>query len=305
MAKLREWARRHQQDARGAARTILDQKWSSLSTWGAMGIALGLPIFLFSFVSQLANYEGQWQGQAKVSVYLIESATTDQANELVKATAAIPGVMVTSLIAREQALQEFAEKTGMVDLLNAFDDNPLPMIIEITPNRGDGMAVESLRQRLGGHPLVEDIIFDEAWMRRLEAMMETATRLIATLGVVMCIGVVLIISSILRLAIESRRVEIEVQKLIGASNAFVRRPFLYFGLLHGAGGALIAGLLVQGALAYLAAPIEVLAQSYRSGFALQGMPLTQLVELTVFGGGLGLVSAWIATGRHLRNVEPN
>ena len=119
-----------------------------------MGIALGLPIFLFSFVSQLANYEGQWQGQAKVSVYLIESATTDHANELVKATAAIPGVMATSLIAREEALQEFAEKTGMVDLLNAFDDNPLPMIIEITPNRGDGMAVESLDSDLGA-PLVE------------------------------------------------------------------------------------------------------------------------------------------------------
>jgi len=305
MTRLREWARRHQHDARGAARTILDQKWSSLSTWGAMGIALGLPIFLFSFLSQLADYEGEWQGQAKVSVYLIEAATAEQANQLVKDTANIPGVMAVNLIAREEALQEFAEKTGMVDLLNAFDDNPLPIIIEITPNRGDGMAVESVRQRLGGHPLVEDVIFDEAWMRRLEAMMETATRLIATLGIVMCIGVVLIISSILRLAIESRRVEIEVQKLIGATNAFVRRPFLYFGLLHGAGGALVAGILVQGALAYLAAPIEVLAQSYRSGFALQGMPLTQLVNLTLFGGVLGLMSAWVATGRHLKNVEPN
>ena len=305
MTRLREWARRHQQDARGAARTILDQKWSSLSIWGAMGIALGLPVFLFDFLSQLADYEGQWQGQAKVSVYLIETATVDQANQLVKDAAAFPGVMAINLMAREEALQEFAEKTSMVHLLNAFDDNPLPMIIEITPNRGDGMAVESMRQRLRGHPLVEDIIFDEAWMRRLEAMMETAIRLIATLGIVMCIGVVLIISSILRLVIESRRVEIEVQKLIGASNAFVRRPFLYFGLLHGAGGALIAGLLVQGALAYLAAPIEVLAQSYRSGFALQGMPLTQLAELTIFGGVLGLMSAWGATGRHLRNVEPN
>ena len=104
MTRLREWARRHQHDARGAARTILDQKWSSLSTWGAMGIALGLPIFLFSFLSQLADYEGEWQGQAKVSVYLIEAATAEQANLLVEDTANIPGVMMVNLIAREEAL---------------------------------------------------------------------------------------------------------------------------------------------------------------------------------------------------------
>jgi len=112
MTRLREWARRHQHDASGAARTILDQKWSSLSTWGAMGIALGLPIFLFSFLSQLADYEGEWQGQAKVSVYLIEAATAEQAKQLVKDTANIPGVIAVNLIAREEALQEFAEKNG-------------------------------------------------------------------------------------------------------------------------------------------------------------------------------------------------
>jgi len=301
---LKAWLQRHRFEAARSLASIWRQRWSSLSTWGAMGIALGLPVFLLSFLGQLAAYEGQWQGQASISVYLKASAKALEAGKLTVEMEAATGVVQARLISKEEALAEFAAKTGMADILNAFDENPLPIVIEVIPSQSGGLAAEAFRQQFAKHPLVDEIVFDEAWMRRLGAIMETATRLIQALGLVMSLGVILIVSNMLRLAIENRRVEIEVQKLIGATDAFVRRPFLYFGLWHGLGGGLVASLLVQGALIYLSGPVESLAQSYRSGFALQGLGLAAVLMLLLFAALLGLLSAWMAAGQHLRAIEP-
>jgi cell division transport system permease protein len=143
-----------------------------------------------------------------------------------------------------------------------------------------------------------------AWLARLNSLMELSRRLVLAVGGLLVLGVVLILGNTIRLAIENRRDEIVIVKLVGGSNAFVRRPFLYTGLWYGVGGGLFAAILVAGALWFLQDPISRLAQLYESAFELRGLGIMGGLNLIILGGLLGLSGAWLAVARHLSRIEP-
>ena len=151
---------------------------------------------------------------------------------------------------------------------------------------------------------VDRVSVDLQWLERLFAILSFSRRLVTAFGLVLALGVLLVMGNTIRLAIENRRQEIEVVKLVGGTDAFVRRPFLYLGFWYGLGGALLACLLLQISLLVLSAPVEVLAQSYRDDFALQGPGLTGILLLLVTGSLLGVLGSLIAVSRHLAAIEP-
>lgn len=298
----RAWRDHHSLSAADSLRRVLDNPASSLLTWLAIGIALALPAALGVALENARAVSGSWDSPARISLFLAPAVDDDTAASLHAQLAARGDVAAASLVSREAALAEFAELSGFADVLANLDDNPLPHLVLVTP--ATGVAPDALQAELAALDTVDQAVLDMAWVQRLNSLMDLGRRLVWTLAGVLVCGVVLILGNTIRLAIESRREEIVIVKLVGGSNAFVRRPFLYTGLWYGVGGGVIAALLVLCALWYLDGPVSRLAQLYQSDFRLAGIGLIGSLQLVLLGGALGLVGAWLAVSRHLGAIEP-
>ena len=202
------------------------------------------------------------------------------------------------------ALQEFQRRSGFGDVLSSLDRNPLPHVIEVVPANPDPIDLGKLVSAWKANLLVGNVSVDLQWLERLFALLVFAERLVTALAIVLGLGVMLIMGNTIRLAIENRRQEIEVIKLVGGTDAFVRRPFLYLGFWYGLGGAVTAFFLLQTSLYFLATPVEMLAQSYRDDFALQGPGFLGNLLLLVAGSILGIIGSVLAVSRHLADIEP-
>ncbi|HHH35310.1 MAG TPA: cell division protein FtsX [Gammaproteobacteria bacterium] len=279
---------------------------SSLMTVAVIGIALALPAGLHVLLQNLQGVSAGWENSARISLFLQQGLAAEAVSALESRVQAMPEVASLTRIDPEQALAEFRNLSGFGEAVDALGENPLPTVLVIQPRLEyrDALMVETLLSRLRALPGVELAQLDMAWVRRLFALMEIAKRGVLVLAALLALAVLLIVGNTIRLAIENRRKEIEVQKLIGATDAFIRRPFLYTGIWHGLGGALVAWLLVNLSLALLDGPVEQLALLYDSRLSLEGMGAG--VSLVLFAGGavLGLTGAWLAVGRHLREIEP-
>jgi cell division transport system permease protein len=214
-------------------------------------------------------------------------------------------VAETQFVSRDEALEEFRTLSGFADVLASLRDNPLPHLVLVSPAGGnDGTAAAVLREELQGYPEVAQAVLDMEWLQRLNSLMELSRRLVLAVGGLLVLGVVLILGNTIRLAIENRRDEIVIVKLVGGSNAFVRRPFLYTGLWYGVGGGGVAACLVAISLWFLQQPVSELAQLYQSEFRLRGMAIMDGLNLIILGGLLGLTGAWLAVARHLAAIQP-
>jgi len=210
------------------------------------------------------------------------------------------------LISPDEGLVEFRKLSGIGEALNALTDNPLPWLVRVHPaaQNDSAAAVEMLAAELRQLPEVELVEADTAWVRRLDAILDALRQVVVLAAAVLALGVLAIVGNTIRLDINSRRAEIEVTKLVGGSNAFVRRPFLYSGFWQGLAGGLLAVALIATGLAILEAPIARVAAAYGASFTLQGLATREW--LAVIGGGatLGLLGAWLAAAYHLHRIEP-
>jgi cell division transport system permease protein len=152
--------------------------------------------------------------------------------------------------------------------------------------------------------LVDDVQLDLEWLQRLDALLDMGRKLVLALGAALGLGVILVVGNTIRLAIQSRRDEITVVKMVGGTDAYVRRPFLYSGLLFGMFGALVAAILLTGLGFWLAGPVTKIALLYQSQFSISGLGFSGFVTLLLIGGSVGLIGAWLAVGQHLRNIQP-
>lgn len=303
--QYRGWIRHHRLSAADSLARVIDKPLASLMTWLVIGIALALPVALDVALDNAGALSEGWDSPTQISLFLADDVDDAGAAALAQEIGTRDGVAAARYVSREDALAEFSALSGFGDILESLDENPLPSLVLVDPAPGlDSEGTAALRAQLAGNPGVAEAVLDMAWLQRLNSLMALARRLVLAMGALLVLGVVLILGNTIRLAIENRRDEIVIVKLVGGSNPFVRRPFLYTGLWYGVGGGLMAALLVSAALWYLDGPVTELAALYKSTFSLGGLGVMGALNLVLLGGGLGLAGAWLAVTRHLADIEP-
>jgi cell division transport system permease protein len=279
---------------------------SSMMTVAVIGIALALPAGLHVALKNVQGLSAGWEDAVQISLFLNQGIEVEEAVRIADQIGAMASIEAVVHVTPQQALGEFRQYSGASDVLDVLDENPLPNVLLVRPTKeaSEPLMVEPLLHELRKLPSVEMAQLDMEWLKRLYAIMAIGERGVLVLAVLLSLAVLLIVGNTIRLAIQNRRDEIEVQKLIGATDAFIQRPFLYSGMWQGLLGALMAWLLVSLSLWLLHGPVQQLSMLYNSSFSLGSLePLAVLVVL-VAGGSLGLLGAWLAVGRHLRDIEP-
>ena len=299
---LRSYGRLHAQVFVSSLGRLYRNPFSSILTTAVIAIALALPSGLLVILDNLQRLNTTWDGSSSISLFMRQATSDAQTDRLANELESWPRIAAVHIIHRDQALAEFRELSGFGEALNALEENPLPGVLVVKPGTPDD--TETLLDDLGRLPEVELAQIDLQWVRRFGMLMEIGRRGILIVGALLGLAVLLIVGNTIRLDIQNRRDEIEVSKLIGGTDAFIRRPFLYIGLWYGLLGALLAWILVSLGFWLIDAPARQLAVLYDSSFLLSG-PSWQGIGLILLAGiSLGLAGSWLAVGRHLGDIEP-
>lgn len=305
--QLHGYFKHHRQVFFSTLQRLIKEPAQTLMTSLVVAIALGLPALLYVGVVNLQQLGSRVESTSQLTLFLHQGASEQAAQQLEQQLVAETDIASVEYISRQQALDEFRALSGFGDVLEMLDENPLPPVLIAQPAdqfQGDLMASEALVSRLKAMPLVDDVRLDMKWMQRLQSILAIGERLAISLAIALALGVLLIIGNTIRLAIENRRDEIVVVKLVGGTNAYVRRPFLYTGIWYGATGGLLAWLLVTLGVIWVSGPVERLAELYQSVFELRGLGASGFLSLVIIGIFLGLIGAWLAVAKHLASIEP-
>jgi cell division transport system permease protein len=282
---------------------LLRSPGAAVMTVGAIGVTLSLPALLFVITENIDQLSGSWQSQARVNLFLARDV--EEPSELQARLQSFGDIEHIEPIPPEQGLADFKKYSGFARASELLDENPLPWTLVVQLKRGDIDTVEAFMERAAELPEVAHVRSDVLWLRRLAAMVEIGHRLVWVLAILLGFAVVVIISNTVRLAIVSRAHEIEVIKLIGGTDRFIRRPFLYQGFVQGALGAVAAVLMVTICIEALRDPITALVSEYGSGYRLLGLGWTTAAALFGLGSGLGWCASRWSVGRHLKDIEPS
>jgi cell division transport system permease protein len=294
---------RHLQTLLASAGQMARAPVATLLTLLVIGITLALPAGLYVALTNIERVSAGWDRGAQISLFLKRDTGDSAALRLASQIRGIHAVTSVDYISREAALDEFRRLSGFGPALNALGSNPLPAVLVVRPGRDETpVAVEGLRTELARLPGVELAELDVAWLKRLAAILSLAERAVWILAILLATAVLLIIGNTIRLAVLNRLTEIEIIQLVGGTPAFVRRPFLYYGLFHGLAGGVFAWFLVEATLLLLSGPARELAGLYGSGFALSGLGAGSSLLLTVGGGFLGWLGARMAVDWQLRRL---
>jgi cell division transport system permease protein len=304
---LQSYFQHHRKVAKESLSRLLKQPIASLMTWAVIGIALALPTGLSVLLANVQHMSSGWDGSAQITLFLKNDVSEFSAQQLATRLEARTDISSVEFISKEQALAEFKAASGFGDVLNYLDTNPLPNVVLVKPSIAlqDPAQASHLKDYLLSLPEVEKAELDLQWVKRLYSITQLLQRGVWMLTGLLAAAVLLVIGNTIRLAIESRRDEIVVVKLVGGTDAFVRRPFLYTGLWFGLGGGLVSWLLVGLTLWWLNGPVQRLSALYYSSFQLDGMDFTSIVTLLVLSMTLGWAGAWLAVRRHLGDIEPH
>jgi cell division transport system permease protein len=271
-----------------------------------IGIALALPACLHVLIQNVRTASGGWSNALDISVYMAPEATLEQAKRAAERIGQRRDVDAVNLIEADKALEEFRKDSGFGDALGALKDNPLPHALVVRPDAAyrDSSHVAALTRELAEIDGVDLVQLDTEWVRRFNAILDVIRRGVFLAAGLFALGIVVIVGNTIRLDIENRRDEIEVTKLVGGSDAFVRRPFLYNGVWYGVAGGITAGAIVAVVVGTLTTPVQRIAGLYGSQFQLQGVGLTGWLALLAGGAALGWLGSFIVATRELREIEP-
>ncbi|MEO7774906.1 MAG: permease-like cell division protein FtsX [Steroidobacteraceae bacterium] len=300
------WIMRHVQALLFALGRLARAPFATLFTLLVIALALTIPTALQLLVNNATRAAGDLAGAVDLSVYFKKETALDKVEQLARSVRERNGVATAEVVSADAALEEFRKYSGFGAALESLQDNPLPHVLHVRPSpaAANPSSMADLQRYLNAWPEVDSVRLDSEWVQRLNAFLLLLKRLVLGAGILLGIGVLAIVGNTIRLEILNRRAEIEVTKLVGGSNGFVRRPFLYTGLAYGIGGGLLALAILAGISAGLAAPVARLAASYGSSFTLAGPALRESCSLLGASAAIGLLAAWIATSRQLARIAP-
>lgn len=297
---------RHAQTMIYALGQLSMRPFSTLMTVAVIGIALAMPAGLHVLLKNVQTVLTGWDSAAQVSLFLKKNTKEQTALAFADRLRKRSGIARVDYISAEQAMEEFRKLSGFGDALKALDENPLPPVLVIHPavTQQNPVQLQSLVEELRKNVDVDLAQLDMQWVKRLYGLMDIGRRGVWVLAGMLALAVLLVVGNTIRLAIQNRRDEIVITKLIGGTDAFIRRPFLYTGFWYGILGGIIGFILVQLALWVLAGPVNNLAGLYNSSFRLSGADFVTAGSLLFGGLLLGLSGSWLAVGKHLRAIEP-
>ncbi|HEY0748178.1 MAG TPA: permease-like cell division protein FtsX [Steroidobacteraceae bacterium] len=298
---------RHAQVLVGSLGRILHQPFATLMTMGVIAVALALPLFLSLLLQNARIATGNWNEAYDLSVYMDKKAGSARVQSVAKQLRLRGDVATVRIISADQALAEFRRDSGFGKALDVLGgENPLPDTLVVTPSLAAStpQGTETLKNAIAEMNDVQTVQIDTDWIKRLHAILGLLRRVVLLAGVLLGVGIVLIVSNTIRLDILNRRAEIEVMKLVGASDGFARRPFLYSGVWYGLGGGVLALILVGVASVVLARPVAQLAFLYHSDFRLEGLKMLSGLSVLGLAVALSWVGSWLAATRHIRAIEP-
>ncbi|GAA5136167.1 permease-like cell division protein FtsX [Thalassotalea piscium] len=297
---------RHLQQGIGSLGDLWRTPFTSIMTILVLGISLTLPATLHVFVKNANTISSQWGSASEISLFLKLTVSDKEAQQLVQRLRLYPEISNVEYISAEKALKEFKVSSGFGDALTYLDKNPLPATVLVTPTSRSSqvLAAKELLQKITQEREVEQGKLDLEWLTRLEAIAKLIEDVVLGLAVLLCLSVVLIIGNTIRLAILNQKDAIAVMKLVGATDAFIQRPFLYAGVWYGVLGGLIASLSVSILALYFSSAIVELTELYQSNFVLQGLDFIELIMLIALAVILGLSGSYISVRKHIRAIEP-
>ena len=299
----RAWLRNHRNIAIGSLVDLLKNRITSLMTVMVLGIAMGLPLLLYVFLINVLTVTENFDGDPRISIYLNKEAAEEDIESFLTIVEKHPNTAGFHYISPEEALLDFQLHSNFSDVLNSLSSNPFPAVVELIPRDTDSVKLRSQIVEMEKYQEVDMVVADLAWIERLFGFISLAKSIVILLGLMLGLGVLLILGNTVRLSIENRRSEIQVVKLVGGTDGFVRRPFLYLGFWYGVGGGMSAWLLVHVCILFLSGPVELIAQSYRDDYALVGLTMIESVSFFSLSSILGLLGSAIAVSNLLRVSE--
>ncbi|WP_371375605.1 permease-like cell division protein FtsX [Thalassotalea aquiviva] len=297
---------RHLQQAVGSLGDLWRTPLASLMTIFVLGISLTLPATLHVFTKNAQQISSQWDSAAQINVYLNMDTPSKDAENLAKRIRLYPEVDTVKLISSEQALKEFTQLSGFGKALSYLDTNPLPTTLIVTPTKrhSKAQAAEKLLEKIESERTVAQGKLDLEWLTRLQAIMSLIQNIVSALAFLLSLSVVLIIGNTIRLAILNQKSAIEVMKMVGATDGFIQRPFMYTGMWYGIFGGILAVITVFLLTFYLDFAIVDLAELYHSQFSLQGLSFSECLILVSSAVVLGLTGSYISVRKHIKDIEP-
>lgn len=296
---MRSALAQHAGVARHALRRMFAPKLSGLLNVMVIGIALSLPAGLYALLQNVQDVVAKFSGAPQISLFLDLDVTAQDTERLRQQLARHAGILRTEFVTRAQALEQLRQTTGLADVIDSLGRNPLPDAFVVHPKQDGAGALESLRDELARLPGVEHAQLDSDWAYKLEALLEFGRLAVLILAALFSLALLAVTFNTIRLQILTRRDEIEIAQLIGATDGFIRRPFLYFGALQGLLGGAVACLIVNAGLLLLNLPLATLSKLYASQFELHPLPTGDNLSLLLFSMYLGWLGARLSVGQHL------
>lgn len=302
---MKSWLMHHLHVMRFTLRRLRTTPVSSLLNVLVIGVALSLPTGGYILLQNVQGLSDKLVGTPQISVFLNMNVSQDDISRYTRQLQQHNAVSRVEFVPREQALLQLQRSTGLADVTGGLAQNPLPHAFIVYPKKNDAQTLEILRDELRTWPKFEHVQLDSDWARKLEAMLKFARLAVLILAVLLSFALVAITFNTIRLQILTQREEIEVSKLIGASNSFIRRPFLYFGLVQGLLGGSAAWLIINVSLTLLNASLADLTQLYASSFSLHHLSAGDSLTLLIFSAYLGWLGALLSVAQHLWQIEAN
>ena len=298
------WIFAHIDAFRDSMRRLLQQPFATALNVAVFGIALALPCGFYIGLDNVARFSRQLTSEPQLSLFLTVTANAGNVKAVEERLTRHPAVADFRFVDRSTALEDLKRASGMSDVLSELQSNPLPHAFVVTGKSADPDLLEALRDEASQWPNVEHVQLDSAWARKLDAALRIGRLLVTLLGVLLSVALVAVTFNTIRLQILTRRDEIEVSKLIGATNHFIRRPFLYLGGLQGLLGGVAAWLIVAIAVRMLNHELASFGGLFGLSPSLGHMTLQQIAVLLALAALLGWLGAWMSVSRHLWRMEP-
>jgi cell division transport system permease protein len=298
---------RHVQQGMSSMGELWRSPISSIMTMAVLGVSLSLPAALQVLVKNAENVTQSWNSAAEISLFINKDRSEQTIQSLLSRIKAFREVESVTYISRDQALEEFQRLSGFGEALSYLDENPLPAVVTVMPlvKYSSPTGARELLAKLEREPEVSFGRLDIEWLERLQALLKLLEKTVLAIAALLVLAVVLVIGNTIRLAIMNRRTEIEVMKLVGATEAFIQRPFLYTGIWYGVIGGILAWLIINLLVWYLDAALAELLGLYGSELILESLSFTELIKLVLLASFLGWLGSYLSVRQHLRTIEPS